>query len=176
MAEPRASFTDPEASQWWLAQETRTDIERIRASQEIEREQLEFQKDRFDEVLSLYKSAFKRGPGRTSVPDEFAQNVALFQQGGQFEQGARMEIERGGQQAIAAGQVGLASTGMSSGTNVAGLQARVLADTALSRAKIEEKRVEQLGGALSQAGAARLSAEQIRAQREANLMRTLSSF
>jgi hypothetical protein len=132
--------------------------------------------ERENEILAMIQNAFKKKGGGFNVPDEFAQNVALFQPGGQFGQGARMEIERGGQQAIAAGQVGLASTGMSSGTNVAGLQARVLADTALSRAKVEGERVERLGGALTQAGAARLSAEQLRAQREANLMRTLSSF
>ena len=65
---------------------------------------------------------------------------------------------------------------MSSGTNVAGLQARVLADTALSKAKVEGERVTQLSGSLEQAGAAGLTTQQLRAQREAEMLRTLSSF
>lgn len=128
-----------------------------------------------NEILEMYQGAFSQGGG-FNVPGEFGQNVALFQPGGQFGEGARMEIERGGQQAIAAGQLGLAKTGMSSGTNVAGLQARVLADTALSKAKVEGERVSMLGGALTQAGAAGLTTQQLRAQREAEMMRTLSTF
>lgn len=94
---------------------------------ELDLEQRKFQEDvrRRNEILEMYKSAFGDvgTDGGFQVPSEFAENVGLFQPGGQYGEGARAEIERGGQQAIAAGQIGLASTGMSSGTNVAGLSA-----------------------------------------------------
>ena len=163
---------------WWMSQQTTADIAKIRASQEIEKERLEFQKQKYNEVLAMYKKAFggAGGAGGISIPSEFREMVGLYQPGGQFGAGGMAEVERGGQQAIAAGQMGLASTGMSSGTNVAGLRARVIADTALARKKIEDERVALLGGALGQAGQAGLTAQQLRAQREAELMRTLSSF
>lgn len=165
-------------SRWWMNQQNVGQIEAIKQQQIMERERLDFQKEKFSEILSLYEGAFNdsKGDSGFTVPDAFAQNVALFQPGGQFGEGARMEIERGGQQAIAAGQIGFARTGMSSGTKVAALQARVLADTALSKAKVEDARVTQLGGALTQAGAAGLTTQQLRAQRESEMLRSLSSF
>lgn len=165
-------------TQWWMNQQNVGDIEAIKVSQEVERERLAFQKQRFDRIIAMFQDAFgdAGGEGGFGVPSAFAENVALFQPGGQFGEGTKMEIERGGQQAIAAGQVGLAQTGMSSGTNVAGLRARVLADTALSKAKVEEQRIGGLSGALTESGRAELTAEQIRAQREAEQLRVLSSF
>lgn len=166
---------------WWRSQVQRDELARIRESQKIQRERLDFDRERFSEairqrseILGMFEGAFEEGG--ISVPGEFARNVALFQPGGQFGEGARMEIERGGQRAISAGQLGFAQTGMSSGTNVAGLRARVLADTALSKAKVEGQRVEMLGGALTQAGAAGLTTQQLRTQREAEMLRTLSTF
>lgn len=170
----------PREIPWWQNQQNVGQIEAIKQSQAVQRETLEFQKSKFDEILSLYRGAFgdagTGAGGGFNVPSEFAENIALFQPGGQFGEGGRAEIHRGGQQAIAAGQIGLARTGMSSGTNVAGLQARVAADTAMARKKIEDERVSLLGGALTTSGQADLTAQQLRAQREANLMRTLSSF
>jgi len=170
--------SDVSPQQWWITQESKARINEIRAAQESEKQRLAFQQQRFREVLAMYQKAFggTGGTGGISVPSEFREMVGLYQPGGQFGAGGMAEVERGGQQAIAAGQMGLASTGMSSGTNVAGLRARVIADTALARKKIEDERVALLGGALGQAGQAGLTAQQLRAQREAELMRTLSSF
>lgn len=142
---------------------------------DLENRMFEEQVRQRNEVLAKFEGAFGQDGG-FNVPSEFASNVALFQPGGQFGAGAKMEIERGGQQAIAAGQTGFARTGMSSGTNVAGLQARVLADTAMSKAKVEGQRVQELSGSLRFAGEADLATQQLRAQREAEMLRTLSSF
>lgn len=169
--------------EWWRNQVQQQELTKIREAQKVQRERLDFDRERFaeairqrNEILAMFQGAFGEEGGDIGVPSEFATNVELFQPGGQFGVGAKMEIERGGQQAISAGQLGFAQTGMSSGTNVAGLRSRVLADTALSKAKVEGERVSMLGGALTQAGAAGLTAQQIRAQREAEMLRTLSSF
>ena len=143
---------------------------------DLEKQKFEFAQQRYNQILEMYKGAFGGKGGGFNVPSEFGENIALFQPGGQFGEGAKAEIHRGGQQAIAAGQIGLASTGMSSGTNVAGLHARVSADTALARKKIEDERVMHLGSAYTTAGQADLTAQQLRAQREAELMRTLGSL
>lgn len=163
---------------WWMNNQNVGQIEAIKQSQVVEREALDFRKQKFNEILAMYKGAFGDvgGDGGFNVPPEFAENIALFQPGGQFGEGGKAEIHRGGQKAIAAGQIGLAKTGMSSGTNVAGLSARVSADTALGLKKIEDERVFQLGGALTTSGGAKLTTQQLAAQREANLMRTLSMF
>lgn len=179
--------------QWWQNQQTirsidpflnRSQVDQmaIQSRERLGLGELDLEERRFEEenrrrneILAKFEGAFGTDGG-FEIPSEFASNVALFQPGGQFGAGAKMEIERGGQQAIAAGQTGFARTGMSSGTNVAGLQARVLADTALSKAKVEGERVSMLGGALTQAGAAGLTTQQLRAQREAEMLRTLSSF
>jgi hypothetical protein len=166
------------ATDWWTNQQTKSNIEQIRVGQEVERERLDFQKERFDEILSLYKTAFGEvgGDGGFNVPSEFAENVALFQPGGQFGAGSRAISERATQEAIAAGQVGMARTGMSSGTNVAGLQARAFSDQAIRDAMTEQQRTQLLGGALTQAGTAELSAQELRARRETALLASLSSF
>ncbi|MHC4743360.1 MAG: hypothetical protein ACYS8Z_15700 [Planctomycetota bacterium] len=167
----------PREIPWWQNAQNVAQIEAIKQSQSVERDRLAFQKQKFSEILELWKGAFgEGGTGGTSVPSEFAENIGLFQPGGQFGEGSKAEVELGGQKAIAAGQIGLARTGMSSGTNVAGLHARVAADTALARKKIEGQRVSLLGDAFTQAGAAKLTTQQIQAQREANLMRSLAMF
>jgi len=179
MAEPRANFSDPQQSQWWLTLETDAAIKEIRAAQETEKQRLEFQQTRFNEILEMYKKAFGEygtDGGSAAIPSQFNEMVNLYQPGGQFGAGGKAEIARAGQQALAAGQVSLTGTGMSSGTNVAGLAARVSADTGLANKKIEDERVALLGGALGQAGSAQLTAEQLKAQREAALLSSLSSF
>lgn len=175
MPETRVS---PREIPWWQNAQNVGQIEAIKQSQAVERERLEFQKNRFNEILGMFRGAFDGvgTDGGFGVPSEFGEAVSLFQPGGQFMEGAKTEIRRGGQQAIAAGQLGFAKTGMSSGTNVAGLTARVSADTALALKKAEDERIASLGGALTTKGTAGLTAQQLRAQREANLMRTLSSF
>lgn len=170
-------------TEWWRNQVQQQELTKIREAQRVQRERLDFDRERFEEsirqrneILAMFQGAFDEKGGGFNVPSEFGENVALFQPGGQFGAGAKMEIERGGQQAISAGQLGFAQTGMSSGTNVAGLRSRVLADTALSKAKVEGERVSRLGGALTQAGTAGLTTQQLRAQREAEMLRTLSTF
>ncbi|MBE3088320.1 MAG: hypothetical protein IMZ71_04325 [Chloroflexi bacterium] len=138
---------------------------------------MEFQKQKYNEILAMYKGAFgESGNGGINVPSQFNEAVNLYQPGGQFGAGGKAEVAEAGQKALAAGQIGLASTGMSSGTNVAGLGARIYADTGIANKKIEDERVALLGGALGQAGNAELEAERLRASREATLMNTLSSF
>jgi len=172
-------------NQWWMNQRTNEFLNRsqvdqmgIQSQERVRMEELNFQRQKYDEMLAMWKGMFGGGAGGGgfNVPKEFAENVNLFQPGGQFGEGGKAEIVRGGNQALAAGQIGLAKTGMSSGTNVAGLGARVAADTALGLKKIEDERVGLLGGALTQAGGAAQTAQQLKAQREAELMRSLSVF
>jgi hypothetical protein len=100
----------------------------------------------------------------------------VFAPGGQFGRGTGEAIERGGQQAISAGQLDLASTGMSSGTNVAGLRARVLADTALARAGVEDTRISNLSQALTAAGQAKIQQQQIAADLARSFTSSLASL
>jgi hypothetical protein len=147
-------------------------------------ERLKFEREREqtriaerNQILQMFQNAFGTGaPGVNPIASDFNQNVALFQPGGQFGAGAEAQIARGGQEAISAGQIGLAQTGMSSGTAVAGLRARVLADTALARKQISDDRVTRLSGALTARGAAKLSAEQIAAERERSRLQLMSQF
>ena len=176
MARPSITSTIGPGQMWWHNQQNIGQIQAIKQSQVIQREQLDFEKEQFNEILAMFKGAFDKPGAGFNVPSEFAENVALFQPGGQFGEGGRAEVAQAGQQAIAAGQLGFAKTGMSSGTNVAGLQARVLSDVGLANKKIEDERVALLGGALTTAGGAKLTTQQLRAQREAERMRVLASF
>lgn len=156
-------------------------VERQKAQLEQLKFQREVEKQRIAErnqILQMFQNAFGTGPPGGVVPGsaDFNQAVNLFQPGGQFGAGGLAEIERGGQQAIAAGQIGLAQTGMSSGTAVAGLRARTLADVGLARKKISDERVTRLGEALRQRGTAKLTADQIAAQREAERIRFMGSL
>ena len=150
----------------------RAELERL----QLEREMFETSQRNRNQILEMFESAFGEGGTALSVPQSFRENVDLFQPGGQFGEGGKAEVERGGQQAIAAGQIGLARTGMSSGTNVSGLRARVLADTALARKKIEDERVSHLGIALKDVGQAQLSTQQLASQERQTFLSTLGGF
>lgn len=159
-------------------------LARISSQQRLRRAQLAEEQRQFDikqanrnQILAMFEPLIKPGGSNlfSGIP-ELRRNIELFERGGQFGAGGKAEVERGGQQAIAAGQIGLAQTGVSSGTNVAGLRARVLADTALARKKIEDERIAQLGGALSQAGQARLTQQQLASREREAALRTLGSF
>ena len=172
--------------EWWQDLVTTNEIAKIRASQEAKFLAIEKADALNREILRLQQNLFKsvrsrRGTTATaSVPAEFDRLIGLFEEGGQFGEGAKAEIERGSQEALGAGQIGLASTGMSSGTNVAGLQARIFADAALSKAQIEDQRVAALGGALEAKGAAGVAvqSENVRArtQSQAEFLRALTAL
>ena len=163
--------------QWWLNQQTQSQIQIIEAQQSVEREVLDFQKEKFNQILEMYQGAFgDMNNNAYSVPGEFNQNIDLFAQGGQFGAGANAEIDRSANQALAAGQIGLASTGMSSGTNAAGLSARVANDAGIAKGNVEDQRVAALSGALTAKGQAGLTAEQLRAQQNFAMLSALSSL
>jgi len=159
-------------------------ISSIRAQTEAQREQVRLNREKFEEsvrqrnqILAMFQSLYPGGiEGRTQIPSEFGESVGLFRRGGQFGAGGRAEVRRGAQQALASGQIGAVQTGMSSGTNIAGLRARVAADEALARKKIEGERVTRLGGALTTAGQAGLETQRFRSAERADLLRTLASF
>ena len=164
---------------WWLDQQTQAQIDIISAQQETEKQALAQQQAQFNEILSLYKDAFGKigsGSSNLSVPSAFKENIDLFAPGGQYGAGLKAETSKAAQEALAAGQMGLASTGMSSGTNVAGLQARILAEKGLSDAKVEDQRIANLSSALTTYGQAGLTEQQLRQQRDLELLRTLSSL
>lgn len=163
------------AEQMRLAQTTeqQRQLEQIRASLEPQRERLAFSRNVFD----FFKTQFGQTPGQPSrVPGEFGEAVGLFRRGGQFGEGGRAEVRRGARQALASGQIGAVQTGMSSGTNIAGLRARVAADEALARKRIEDQRIAGLGTALQTAGQAGIETQRLSAIERDSLLRTLASF
>jgi len=172
---------------WWknLPQLSRSQVDQtqIQAQERQSTAELDFMKQKFgwstgmaEEILGMYKKAFGGSGAVSAVPNEYAQNIALFQPGGQFGTGSKMAVDVGTNKGIAAGQMGLAQTGMSSGTNVAGLRANLMQAGEIEKALVDERRIAGLSGALTQSGVAGLTARQIAAQREAEMMRTLSTF
>jgi hypothetical protein len=157
---------------------TENQLKVIKQQQVVEQQQLAFKQKQWNEVLSMFKDAFGSITGNTgvTVPSEFAQVANLFQPGGQYGAGAKAEVAKSANQALATGQIGLAQTGMSSGTNAAGLAARIGSDVGLANAKIEDERVNLLSNALNQMGQANLTAQQLKTQRDALIMNTLGSI
>ena len=168
--------------EWWQDLMTTNEIAQIRAKQEAQVLAIEKADALNQKIFGLTSELFQEVRGRIGdsregeVPEEFDRLVSLFEQGGQFGQGAKAEIERGSEQALAAGQIGMASTGMSSGTNAAGLTSRIEADAALSKAQIEDQRVSALGGALETKGTATLAARSEANRTQTELLRTLTSL
>jgi len=161
--------------EWWQDLITTNEIAKERAKQESAflkiQEAAKLNSKIFDLTQSLFNKMSQPAPvGATAVsggggainsvemPGELQAMMDLFAQGGEYGAGQNLAIERGGQQAMAAGQIGLASTGMSSGTNAAGLSARVEADKALAKAGIEDQRVQALSGAFETGASAKLGA------------------
>jgi len=161
---------------WWQSILTANELRKIRASQAVQMKALEFAKQKWGQVFPLVGGQIGAGGEGGRLPTEYSELINLFQPGGQYGAGGRAEARRGAREALASGQVGLTATGMSSGTNVAGLRARAAADEAIARKKIEDERIRLLGGAYGTAGGARL---QVRGQdiaRQAQLLQTLSGL
>jgi hypothetical protein len=161
------------------------ELTRIRSNQRERQAELAEEQRQFairpaflNRVLGIWESLRQQGGGSGAfggIP-ELRERAELFRPGGQFGAGGKAEVERGGQQAIAAGQIGLAQTGVSSGTNVAGLRARVLADTALARKKIEDERVGGLSASLQSIADARLAQQEFASQERRALFGSLPSL
>ncbi|MHC4501400.1 MAG: hypothetical protein ACYS21_20105, partial [Planctomycetota bacterium] len=126
----------------WQRFLTDQELRKMEPGLAFNREILDFYRSQYGDIRDQYAQS----GAQFGVPQEFRQATNLFRPGGQFGAGGRAEIRRGAQQALAGGQVGLTQTGMSSGTNVAGLRSRVAADEALARKKIEDQRVQLLAG------------------------------
>ena len=165
----------------WARFLTDMEVKSIMAAQTAQREKTAAAIAFNEKILALYKSQYedvKKGFGTNqfSVPEAFKTAVDLYQPGGQYGEGGRAEIQRGANEALAAGQIGLTQTGMSSGTNVAGLRARVASDAAISRQKIEDQRIQLLGGSLTNLGQAGLTTQQLSSQERTQLMQTLRNL
>jgi hypothetical protein len=169
-------------NEWWQNLVTTNEIAVVRAAQEAQFKRIEEAAKLNQQIFGLTSELFQDVRGRIGesaageVPEEFDDIIDLFAEGGPFSEGAKAEISRGQQQALAAGQIGLASTGMSSGTNVAGLHARTSADAALARAKVEDERVRALAGGLEAKGTATLASRELAQRREATLLGTLTDL
>ena len=167
---------DPQA--WWRQQSQRHEITRIRESQKVEQERLDFQKEKYNEILAMYKKFGDLGEeGDFAVPEQFGEASAFADP----RTGAGMDAVKGlsreaGQRALAAGQIGSAKTGMSSGTNIAGLGARVESDRNLANQQAYLGFSSQFQTAKLAEGQAGLTTQQLRAQQEAERMRVLASF
>ena len=163
----------------WETFLTSQEIEKIQQQQTIQREELAAKTAFNERLFNLYQGQlndFKTqfGANPASVPESFKTAANLFQPGGQYGEGARAEVQRGANQALAAGQIGLTQTGMSSGTNVAGLRARVASDSAINNAKIEDQRIQLLAGSLTNLGQAGLETQKLSSQERTSLMQTLA--
>lgn len=156
----------------------RQSLERIRAGQGVQRDQLDFLKQKYGDVLGMYKTAlntYGQGPG-ARVPAEFGRNVALFQPGGQFGAGTEAAIAKGQQQEIAAGNVASAASGLGSSTTAMARTNAATRSARNARLLANEERMRLLSGAYGQAGQAGLSARQIDAQRQNALLSILGSL
>jgi hypothetical protein len=150
----------------------------IGSRERIATNELDFMKQRYSDVLSMYKNALSRyGQGRGStVPSQFGEAVNLFQPGGQYGSGTERAIQTGSQQAIAAGNIASAATGMGSSTAALARTRSSIRDATTQRMLANERRLELLGGALGQAGQATLETQRIDAARQDALIRTLASL
>lgn len=107
-------------------------------------------------LSSAYKEALGRYAGRrkeakagflgAEAPLEEA--VEMFRPGGKYGAGQRALIEKQGRKTYAGGLSNLIATGMGSGTNVAGLRARVGADVGEAKLGVEDVRIDRLTQAL----------------------------
>lgn len=170
---------DIETARFWENFLTQKEIEKIREAQQVQREELAAKEAFNEKLLNMYQTQFEglktqieKSP--ITVPDAFKEAANLYRPGGAYGEGARAEVARGANQALASGQIGLTQTGMSSGTNVAGLRARVASDAAISNAKIEDQRIQLLAGSLTNLGQAGLTTQQLSSQERQNLINTLS--
>ena len=170
---PGQSYTAA-ASRYATKQQAATAREQLA----FDRETRNLQLQRFNQILGMYQDAFGSldENGQPEVSGDFDANVELFQPGGLANSQANLAIERGGQQAIAAGQIGLAKTGMGSGTNAAGLTARVASDTAIAQQEAQSAILDRLSGALTARGEARLSAAEIATRAQTAFMSSLASL
>jgi len=168
--------------EWWADLTTTNEIATIRAAQEAEFLRIEEAAKLNQQIFGLASEMFETVRSQIGdsavgqVPSEFDDMIALFEAGGEFGEGQNLAIERGGQEALAGGQIALAQTGLSSGTNAAGLSARVEADKALAKAGVEGQRVQELAGALGQKGEAGLVASGQAQTAQNSLLQVLASM
>ena len=156
-----------------------TSVQRQIEANRLKQQQFEFKtmQDNRNEVLAMFKSMFGGGnEGAMAIPNEFKQNIDLFQPGGGFGEGARADIQRGFDQTIAAGQTGSVITGMSTGTGMDALGARASADATGQRLNVNDARIKGLNGALTATGTAKLSAAEIAARTNTAFMQAMGSF
>ena len=145
--------------------------------QNIQSSQLDFMKQKWSEILAMYQGALGQQGAGFNVPKQFGEASAFADP----RTGAGMSAVQGlsreaGQRALAAGQIGSAKTGMSSGTNIAGLGARVESDRNLANQNAYLGFSSQFQTAKLAEGQAGLTTQQLRAQQEAERMRVLASF
>lgn len=140
--------------------------------------QLEFAKKKYENLLSMYKTAvgaYGSTPA-ANVPPEFAQNIALFQPGGQYGAGSEAAIAQGQQQEISAGNIASAAAGMGSSTTAMARTNAAIRSARNARLLADEERLKLLGGALTGAGQAGLETQRLDAYKQEALLRSLASL
>lgn len=150
----------------------------IQSRERVATNELDFLKQKYSDVLSMYKNALARygqGGGAT-VPSEFRETVNLFQPGGQYGAGTERAIQTGAQQTIAAGNIASAASGLGSSTTALARTRAATRDATTQRMLANERRLELLGGALGEAGRAGLETQRLDAARRDTLLRTLASL
>lgn len=111
----------------------------------------------YDKLSQAYQQALGRyytqryeaqqGFGEAEKP--ISEAVSLFQPGGAYGAVQLATIESEAKKGYASGLSNLVSTGMSSGTNTAGLRARITADTTKAKLGVEDVRIGKLAEAFS---------------------------
>lgn len=96
--------------------------------------------------------------GRAEAP--LTETAAMFRPGGTYGAGQKALIEGQARKTKAEALSGFVSSGMASGTNVAGMQARVGKDVTTAKLGVEDVRTEKLATSLSQLSGLRGAAAQ----------------
>jgi len=108
--------------------------------------------ERYNQMLREMGSA--KGISATPVSPDYTELVNLFRPGGGYGAGQTALIEQEAKKGSAAAFSNLVSTGMSSGTNAAGIAARIARDVTTAKLGVEDERIRRLAEALASRGGA----------------------
>lgn len=105
-------------------------------------------------LQGVYQTALSRWlagqKGFKEAEEPLLEAKGLLSPGGGYGEAQRLEIDEAARKAKAEAMANLVATGMSSGSNAAGLQARIGADVGKAKAGIEQSRMDALMQLLSQ--------------------------
>jgi hypothetical protein len=107
---------------------------------------------RYNQMLSEMAGA--KGAAATPISADYTELVDLFRPGGNYGAGQKALIEQEAKKGSAAALSNLIKTGMSSGTNAAGVATRIARDVTTAKLGVEDERIRRLAEALLSRGGA----------------------